>query len=88
MKEIQNFSDGVKYLSHVSNETSFKGVKNFIHKADINETIVYEIVDYTRSLEYAYEMLSRGWHVTSLTFSKELPRPKPNCHDVLLMEGC
>lgn len=75
-------------LPHVSKETSPLGDLILTNRQKTTDTIVYEIVDYTTSLEHAYEMLQKGWHVTSLTFSKELPRPKSKCHDILLMEGC
>jgi hypothetical protein len=57
-------------------------------KADKSEqdTIVYQITDYTKSLSYASEMMERGYHVTTLIFKKG--EPTPNNHDILLMEGC
>ena len=50
------------------------------------DTIVYEIKDYTQSLNYASEMMAQGYHVTTLVFKKG--QTTPQNHDILLMEGC
>ena len=38
------------------------------------DIIVYEITDYSSSLVYASEKLSEGYHVTTLVFTKPLPK--------------
>jgi hypothetical protein len=38
------------------------------------DVIVYEIKDYTISLTYASEKLQEGYHVTTLVFTKPLPK--------------
>jgi hypothetical protein len=40
------------------------------------DTIVYEISDYTLSLEYAQDMIKKGYHVKTLIFVKEEPKLK------------
>jgi hypothetical protein len=41
------------------------------------DTIVYEITDYTISLIHASEMMSQGYHVTTLVFTRVKPRTLP-----------
>ncbi len=38
------------------------------------DTIVYQISDYTQSLLYAQEMEAKGYHVEALIFKKEKPK--------------
>ena len=41
------------------------------------DTIVYDITDYTTSLIHASEMMSQGYHVTTLVFTRVKPRTLP-----------
>jgi len=41
------------------------------------DTIVYEITDYTTSLIHASEIMNRGYHVTTLVFTRVKPRTLP-----------
>ena len=38
------------------------------------DTIVYEILDYSVSLQYASEKLAEGFHVSTLIFTKDKPK--------------
>ena len=50
------------------------------------DTVVYQISDFSTSLLYAQDMEAKGYHVDALVFKKG--QPTPNNHDILLMEGC
>jgi hypothetical protein len=50
------------------------------------DTVVYQISDYTNSLLYAQEMEEKGYHVEALVFKKG--QPTTHNHDILVMEGC
>jgi len=41
------------------------------------DTIVYDITDYTASSIHASEMMSQGYHVTSMVFTRVKPRTLP-----------